>query len=63
MSRPTFRVLPALLVLSAVACAGPTAPVPARPQLIAPTSGASFDDVAPDTTCRSGYINAQGRTC
>lgn len=63
MSRPTFRVLSALLVLSAVACTNPTAPAPARTRLIAPTSNASFDEVSPDTTCRSGYINAQGRTC
>jgi hypothetical protein len=65
MSRPTLRVLSALLVLSAAACASPTAPAPSRTQLKAPGAGASFDDIAPptDTTCRSGYMNGQGKTC
>jgi hypothetical protein len=65
MSRPTLRVLSALLVLSAVACASPTAPAPTRTQFRTPGAGASFDDIAPptDSTCRSGYISAQGKTC
>jgi hypothetical protein len=67
MSRPTMRILSALLVLSAAACASPTAPVPARTRaLSAPGIGASFDDVTPtptDSTCRSGYMNGQGYTC
>jgi hypothetical protein len=67
MSRPTLRVLSALLVLSAAACASPTAPAPARARTIsAPAAGASFDDVTPppvDSTCRSGYMTGQGYTC
>lgn len=68
MSRPTLlRILSALLVVSATACASPTAPAPARtPHISAPGAGASFDDVAPppaDSTCRSGYIMGQGFTC
>lgn len=66
MSRPTLRILFALLVVSAVACASPTAPAPNRTQLITPGVGASFDDITPpptDSTCRSGYISAQGKTC
>jgi len=65
MSRPKLRVLSALLVLAA-ACASPTAPAPTRTQLRTPGAGASFDDITPpptDSTCRSGYINAQGKTC
>ena len=65
MSRPTLRVLSALLVLSVAACASsPTAPAPNHPQLRAPGTAASFDDIIPtDTTCRSGYMNGQGKTC
>ena len=66
MSRPTLRVLSALALLSAAACASPTAPAPTRSRLGAPTPGASFDDIAPpptDSTCRSGYIVTQGKTC
>jgi hypothetical protein len=67
MSRPTLRVLSALLVLSAAACASPTAPPPVRPRaLSAPAVGASFDDITPppiDSTCRSGYMSGQGYTC
>jgi hypothetical protein len=65
MSRPTLRVLSALLVLSAAACASPTAPARERARTIsAPAAGASFDDVTPtDTTCRSGYMNGQGYSC
>lgn len=68
MSRPTLRrTLSALLVLSATACASPTAPAPSRTRpLPAPIAGASFDDTTPppaDSTCRSGYIMAQGFTC
>jgi hypothetical protein len=65
MSRPTLRVLSALLVLAAAACASPTAPSPRRSQLEVPASGPSFDDIIPptDTTCRSGYMNGQGKTC
>ena len=66
MLRSSLRVLSALLVLSAAACASPTAPAPRRTQLRAPGAGASFDDVTPpptDTTCRSGYMNGQGKTC
>lgn len=67
MSRPALRILPALLVLSAFACASPTAPAPARTRtLAAPGAGASLDDITPpptDTTCRSGYIVTQGHTC
>ena len=64
MSRSILRVLPGALVLSALACASPTAPTATRPQSLAPGIGASFDDATPtDTTCRSGYITAQGYTC
>ena len=67
MSRPTLRILSALVVLSAAACASPTAPAPAGTRtLAAPATGASFDDVTPpptDSTCRSGYMSGQGRTC
>lgn len=65
MLRPALRALSALLVLSALACASPTAPSPVRTRtLAAPGAGASFDDVTPpDTTCRSGYIVTQGKTC
>lgn len=65
MSRPTLRVLSALLVLSAAACASPTAPASARTNAIsAPATGASFDDITPvDTTCRTGYNTGQGKTC
>jgi hypothetical protein len=65
MSRPALRVLSALLVLSAAACATPTAPAPGRTQLRTPGAGASFDDITPptDTTCRSGYPVSQGHTC
>ena len=65
MSRPALRVLSALLVLSAAACASPTATAPSGTQLKAPGAGASFDDIAPptDTTCRSGYNVGQAKTC
>lgn len=65
MLRPTLRCLSALIAISTLACAGPTAPVAARPQVTVPIPSASFDDITPptDTTCRSGYINGQGRTC
>lgn len=65
MSRPTLRVLSALLALSALACSSPTAPAPARTRtLSAPVGDASFDDVVPvDTTCKSGYNVGQARTC
>ena len=66
MSRPTLRVLPALLVLSALACASPTAPTGGQARLNAPGAGASFDDITPpdsSTTCRSGYMDPQGHTC
>ena len=67
MSRPTLRVLSALFVLSAAACASPTAPPSSHARtLSAPGTGASLDDVTPpptDTTCRSGYMTAQGWVC
>jgi hypothetical protein len=65
MSRPALRILSALLVLSAAACASPTAPAPARTRsLSAPAGGASFDDITPvDSTCRTGYNTGQGKTC
>ena len=66
MSHPALRILSALLVLSAAACASPTVPAPNRGRLLAPRSGPAFDDVTPidsTTTCRSGYIDPQGRTC
>jgi hypothetical protein len=65
MSRSILRVLPALLVLSALACASPTAPAPVQSHLTTPAAGASFDDITPpaDTTCRSGYNVGQARTC
>ncbi len=66
MWRRTLRVLSALLVLSAVACANPTAPGSARTRLAAPAAGASLDSFLPiDSTgaCRSGYMDPQGRTC
>lgn len=65
MSRPTLRVLSALLVLSAAACANPAAPAPSRTQFTTPNVGASFDDITPptDTTCRSGYNVGQAKTC
>jgi hypothetical protein len=65
MSRSILRVLPALLVLSALACASPTAPAPVQSHLSTPTAGASFDEITPpaDTTCRSGYIVTQGHSC
>ena len=66
MLRSSLRVLSALLVLSAAACASPTAPTKNRSRLVAPGAGASFDDVTPpptDTTCRSGYMTGQGKTC
>lgn len=66
MSRPTLRILSALLVLSAAACASPTSPTAGRSQFGTPRAGAAFDDVTPPdttTTCRSGYIDPQGRTC
>lgn len=68
MSRPTLRrTLSALLVVSAAACASPTAPAPARNRVLAaPGSGVSFDDITPppaDSTCRSGYMSGQGYTC
>lgn len=62
MSRPTLRVLPALLALSAFACASPTAPTTTRSRLQAP-GAASFDGVPTDTTCRSGYNVGQAKTC
>jgi len=67
MSRPTLRVLrilPALLVPAALACASPTAPTPAASRLTTPSAGAAHDDLTPpDTTCRSGYPVSQGHTC
>ena len=65
MSRSILRVLPALLVLSALACATPTAPTPSSARINSPAIGASFDDLMPpsDTTCRSGYIVTQGHSC
>lgn len=65
MSRPALRFLPALLVLSAFACASPTAPAPARTRALAtPGAGTSFDDITPvDTTCKSGYNVGQAKTC
>jgi hypothetical protein len=67
MSRPSLRVLSALLVLSVTACASPTAPPPSRTRtLSAPGTGARFDDASDalaDSTCRSGYMSGQGRTC
>ena len=66
MSRPTLRILSALVALCAAACASPTAPAPSRPRFVSPRTEAAFDDVTPSdstTTCRSGYIDPQGRTC
>lgn len=64
MLRPTPRILSALLVLSAAACANSTAPTPTHPQLTSPAAGASFDDIIQtDTTCRSGYNVGQAKTC
>jgi hypothetical protein len=64
MLRPALRVLSALLVLAAVACTSPTAPAPTHSRLRAAAPEASFDDITPtDTTCRSGYIVTQGKTC
>ncbi len=64
MSRSILRVLPVLFVFSAAACASPTAPVPAPSHLLAPAGGASLDDIVPvDTTCKSGYLVGQGKTC
>lgn len=66
MSRPALRILSALLALSATACASPTAPTPKSAHFIAPRVEAAFDNVTPTdstTTCRSGYIDPQGRTC
>ena len=66
MSRPALRILCALLALSAAACASPTAPTPYRARFVTPRAEAAFDDVTTTdstTTCRSGYIDPQGRTC
>lgn len=63
MTRFTLRVLSTLLAFSALACSSPTDPTPPRSRLTTPSAGASFDEATPDTTCRSGYINPQGRTC
>jgi hypothetical protein len=67
MSRPTLRILrilPALLVPLALACASPMAPAPAASRLTTPSAGATHDDLTPsDSTCRSGYMVTQGKTC
>lgn len=66
MSRPALQILSALLVLSAAACASPTAPTPSHARFGTSRVEATFDDVTPTdstTTCRSGYIDPQGRTC
>jgi hypothetical protein len=63
MSRSILRALPALLVVSALACASPTAPPNSHPQAKAPSVAPSFDGVPTDSTCRSDYNVGQGRTC
>ena len=65
MSRSTLRVLSAMLAVSAAACASPTNPTSSDTHSLS-VPGASFDDITPpptDSTCRSGYIVTQGRTC
>lgn len=63
MSRFIPRLLSALFLVSAVACASPTAPAPVRSHVTAPSVGTSFDDVPVDSTCRSGYNVANGKAC